>query len=134
MRSDIITAITAAAPTGFTVTETLPWDKDGAPLYLNNPKKIYIDQAQTTQDPIIDTLDGTGVSQETTTVSAYVVTDAKQLPTGYDSLVTAVKAVRLNSAITGYTQRSTEVGTEFNADRLVTEFVFNFTKLINNSQ
>lgn len=134
MRDLILAYITANAVTGFTVSSELPWDKDGAPLYLANAKRIYVDLAQTTQDPLIDTLDATGVSQETTTVTAYVVTDAKQLPTGYETLVSTLRAGRLASTIAGYTQRATNVSTSFEADRLITEFEFNFTKLIDNSQ
>jgi len=42
-------------------------------------KKIYVNQPQTAQDPLIDTLDGGGVVDETTTVTVYVATDAKKL-------------------------------------------------------
>lgn len=134
MRDLVLAYIQANPVTGFTASTELPWDKDGAPLYLANPKRIYVDLAQTTQEALIDTLDATGVSEETTTVSAFVVTDAKQLPSGYDNLVSTLKAARLASTISGFTQRATAVSTSFEADRLVTEFEFNFAKLIDNSQ
>lgn len=134
MRDLILAYIQANSVTGFSVSTELPWDKDGAPLYLTNPKRIYVDLAQTSQAPLIDTLDGTGLSTESTTVSVYVVTDAKQLPTGYESLVSTLRAARFSSGISGFTQRATGVSTSFEADRLVTEFEFNFDKLIDNSQ
>lgn len=134
MRDLVLAAVQAISVDGFTTSTELPYDKDGNPLYQANRKTLYVDLAQTTQDPIIDTLNGTGISQETSTVSVFVTTDAKQLPTGYTSLVNAIKALRLDASITGFTQRSTAVSTDFVADNLLTEFEFNFTQLINNSQ
>ena len=134
MRDLVLAAVQSISVTGFTASTELPYDKDGNPLYQNNTKILYVDLPQTTQDPLIDTLNGTGISQETTTVSVFVSTDAKQLPTGYTSLVNAIKAIRLDASIQGFTQRSTAVSTSYAADRLITEFEFNFTQLINNSQ
>tara|TARA_R110000868_G_scaffold46599_4_gene153741 strand:- start:210 stop:614 length:405 start_codon:yes stop_codon:yes gene_type:complete len=134
MRQYILDYIAGVMVTGFRLTQELPWDKDSGPLYLTNMKTVYVDSAQTSQDPLIDVLNGAGIVNETTTISAYVVTDAKILPPGYANLVTAISGTRLDPAITGYTQKTTAVNTSFQADAQITEFVFNFTKVIVNSQ
>ena len=134
MRQDILDYIASVMVTGFNLTQELPWDKDAGPLYLNNMKTVYVDSAQTSQDPLFDVLNGAGVVNETTTISAYVVTDAKIVPAGYSALVTAISGARLDPAITGYTQKTTTVATSFENDAQVTEFTFNFTKTIVNSQ
>jgi len=89
-----------------------------------------VDRPQTVQEPLIDTLDNRGIVNETTTMVVYVSTDAKNLPTNYDTMVTTVKAAKALDTTTGWRQRSTEVATSFESDNLVTEFTFNFTKLI----
>ena len=134
MRSTLLTFLgTAITGTDFSVTQELPYEADGAPLFLKNLKKVYVDQDQTSQDPLLDVLNSSGqVVAESVTNTVTVVVDAKILPSGYATLVDQIKSARLDPAITGFQQKSTDVSTEFNADRLVTEFVFNFTKLIVN--
>ena len=132
MRSQVLDYLNANKVTGFTVTNALPYNASGQPLYLNNFKSIYVDQPQTSQEPLIDVLNGAGVVNETTTVSVYVTTDAKQLPSNYDTLVSTIKLARLDTELVGVTQRTTRVSTEFNADALVTKFDISFTQLITN--
>ena len=134
MRSTLLTFLgTAITGTDFSVTQELPYEADGSPLFLKNLKKVYVDQDQTSQDPLLDVLNSSGqVVAESVTNTVTVVVDAKILPSGYATLVDQIKSARLDPAITGFQQKSTDVSTEFNADRLVTEFVFNFTKLIVN--
>lgn len=133
MRSIVLDYLDSNKVTGFTVSDMLPFNTSGQPLYLNNFKTVYVDQPQTSQEPLIDVLNGAGVVNETTTISVYVTTDAKQLPANYATLVSAIKGTRLDSAITGATQRTTTVSTEYSADALVTRFDINFQKLIVNT-
>jgi hypothetical protein len=133
MRELILAWLQDNAVTGYTVTAELPWDSSGQPLYLNNMKRIYVDQPQTVQEPLIDVLNGHGVVNETTTVSIYLATDAKKLPANYDAVVSMIKSTRLDPAITGVTQRATTVSTEFVSDVLVSQFDINFRKLIINT-
>ena len=133
MRDLILAWLTDHAVTGYTTVTELPWDSSGQPLYLNNMKRIYVDQPQTGQEPLIDVLNGEGIVNETTTVSIYLATDAKQLPANYDAVVSMIKSTRLDPAISGVTQRATTVSTEFDADVLVTQFDINFRKLIINT-
>jgi len=137
MRTEILSYLDSNfSVTGFSVTEELPWDSNGQPLYLKNFKKIYVDQPQTVQEPLIDVLNGNntgggGVVSETTTVTAYVVTDAKTLPENYDTMLSTLRNSRFATA-DGYTQRTTLVSTSFESDALVTEFNFNFYKVLIN--
>jgi hypothetical protein len=78
-------------------------------------------------------LNGHGIVNETTTITVYVVTDAKQIPANYDTLVSTIKNARLDTGISGVTQRATSVSTEYSADALVTQFNINFRKLIVNT-
>ena len=133
MRTEILNYIAANPVSGFTASNELPYDKDSTPLFLSNFKKIYVDLDQTTQEPLIETLDNNGIVNEITSVTTYVVTDAKTLPTNYDILVSTLKSARLTELTSGWTQRSTQVDTRFEGDALVTEFKFNFNKLIFNN-
>jgi hypothetical protein len=137
MRTEILSYLDSNfSVSGFDVTQELPWDSSEIPLYLKNFKKIYVDRPQTVQEPLIDVLNHTnsgigGVVAETTTVTAYVVTDAKTLPTNYDTMVSTLKNARF-AISSDKTQRTTIVATSFEGDALVTEFNFNFYKVIIN--
>ena len=132
MRTQVIDYLDANKVSGYTVTQELPWDSSGTPLYLKNFKRIYVDRDQVVQEPIIDVLNGTGVINEITTVRVYVTTDAKTAPSNLDTLVSTIKNARMTSDITGVTQRATQVSSEFQGDALVTEFEISFRKLIVN--
>lgn len=115
---------------GFGVSQQLPFDQNGSALYLQNLKSVYVDNPLTEQDPLFDTLDDSPIVSETTIVSVYVVTDAKTLPSNYDTLVTTVKGARNATTIQGYTEKRCSVSTSYaNGDQLVTQFELRYTKI-----
>ena len=134
MRTEIIDYFKSNKVSGYTLTEELPWDNQGNPLYLKNFKYIYVDSDQIAQEPLIDVLNGPGIVNEITTVTAYVTTDAKTQPSNYATMVSTFMNARLDTDITGVTQRATQVSTEFIGDAQVTQFEFSFRELIVNSQ
>ena len=132
MRDIILDLIDNSLQTGFSSSGRLPYDQNDTPLYLQNFKRIYVDLPQTDQEPLFNTLDGGGAVNETITVTAYVATDAKTLPSTYDAQITALKAVRINDSITGYNQRVNTVSSDYVDDALVTTVEYVFVKTILN--
>lgn len=132
MRDLILDLIDNSLQTGFSTSGRLPFDQNDTPLYLQNFKRIYVDLPQTEQDPLFSTLDGGGAVNETITVTAYLATDAKTLPSTYDAQISALKAVRIDRSITGYNQRVTSVSTDYTDDSLVTTVEYVFVKTILN--
>jgi hypothetical protein len=133
MRSEIIDYFKINKVNGYTLTEELPWDNQGNPLYLKNYKYIYVDSDQIAQEPLIDVLNGPGIVNEITTVTAYITTDAKTQPSNYNTMVSTFMNARLDTDIAGVTQRATQVSTQFTGDAQVTQFDFSFRQLIVNS-
>jgi len=134
MRTEILDYFKANKVNGYTLTQELPWDTQGNPLYLKNFKYIYVDSDQIAQEPLIDVLNGAGIVNEITTVRTYITTDAKNQPSNYATMVSTFMNARLDTDITGVTQRATQVSTEFIGDAQVTQFEFSFRELIVNSQ
>ena len=132
MRTQILDYFTANKVSGYTLTQELPWDTQGNPLYLKNFKYIYVDSDQIAQEPLIDVLNGPGIVNENTTVTAYITTDAKNQPSNYATMVSTFANARLTTEIAGVTQRATQVSTQFTGDAQVTQFDFSFRKLIVN--
>mgnify|MGYP003646190610 CR=1 FL=1 len=130
MRSLILTYLETNKPSGFGVSQNLPFDQNGSALYLQNLKTLYVDNPSSEQETLYDTLDNLGIVSETTIVDIYVVTDAKTLPSNYDAMVTYVKGVMKASTITGYTERRVNVSSSYaNGDQLVTQFECRFTNI-----
>jgi len=128
----ILTYLEANKPSGFGVSQNLPFDQNGSALYLQNLKQLYVDNPQTEQEPLYDTLDGVSIVSETTTASIYVVTDAKTLPSNYDAMVTYAKAAKDTSTITGFSEKRVNVSTSYaNGDQLITQFDLRFTNIKN---
>lgn len=133
MRTEILDYFKVNKVSGYTLTQELPWDTSGNPLYLKNFKYIYVDSDQIAQEPLIDVLNGVGIVNEITTVRTYITTDAKNQPSNYATMVSTFMNARLDTDITGVTQRATQVSTEFIGDAQVTQFEFSFRELIVNS-
>lgn len=132
MRQAIIDAISAVSLGTFSVSSELPWDAAGQPLYLKNPKVIYVDQPDSTESTLFNTLNaatGGSLASRETVITVYVLVDAKQQPANYNSLVAAIEGVKATTAITGVRSREVDVTTTFEADTLLTEFVFRFTEM-----
>lgn len=130
MRSEIIQLIRNSLPEGFAVSEQAPFEQNGLPLHRQNFKRVYVDQPQTDQDPLFSLLDGNSVINETVTVSAYVTTDAKTLPTNFNTAVDSLRAVSLQDSLTGYNQKTNSVNTEYNDDSVTVRVDYVFVKTI----
>lgn len=132
MRQQVLDYLNSNKVSGFTLTEELPWDNSGQPLYLKNFKRIYVDRDQVVQEPLIETLDDRGIVNEITTVTVFVTTDAKNVPSNLNTLVSTIKNARLDTEISGVTQRATQVESDFIGDAVVTQFDLSWRQLIVN--
>lgn len=129
MRQAIIDGISALALGTFSVSSELPWDAAGTALYLKNFKVFYVDQPDSVEQSLLNTLSASVLASKTTTISVFVLVDAKQKPTNYDSLIDAVRNVKNSTAITGVRSRECDISTTFEADAMLTEFEFRFTEM-----
>lgn len=128
MRQAIIAGI-AALPLGtFAVSSELPWSAAGQPLYNKNYKVFYVSEGDSVENTLFNTLDAGVFSTKTSTFTVYVVCDAKQQPTNYDSVVAGVRNVKNTTGITGVVSRECDITTTFEADAMLTEFEFRFTE------
>ena len=132
MRSVILNFIKSLKLKNFTLTEQLPWEDNGAPLYHHNKRHIYVATANTQQLPMIDAFDRAGTVDEITKVSVYFVNDAKKLPENYDDVCNQIAQARLATGTEGYVQRTVNVTSQFVQDEIVTQFEFSFRRLITN--
>lgn len=132
MRSVVWNYIKALKLKQVILTEHLPWEDNGGPLYHHNKKYVYVDTAQSTQQPLVDALNGSGAVDEITTVSVYFVNDAKKLIPDYDAVVEAIKGARTAPGTEGYIQKMCQVSSSYIEDAIITKFEFSFRKFLTN--
>jgi hypothetical protein len=130
MRQHILDQLASLDLGTFRVSSELPWSAAGTPLYLKNPKVLYVDEPDLTQTTLFNTLCGgaIGLANQESETSVYVLCDAKQQPSNYDQLVESVKSIVMT--FTSVRSREVDVVTSFEADQLLTEFVFRTTETV----
>lgn len=129
MRQEVLDYIQGRNLGSFIATSELPWDENGVPLYIKNPKKIYVGREDTSTDVFLQALNGLNINTETTTVSMIFSTDAKTVNPGYDDLITELKSAKNLTTVNGIFSRNVAVSTEFEGDLQVTTIDLTFTKL-----
>lgn len=129
MRSDVLAYLKTVNLGSLSITNDLPFDDSDTPLYLKNAKKVYVDAEQVSSEPVVQTLGGVNISNESTSVSIYFTVDAKTLITNYDTIVSTLRSVKDNVNIDGVHTRVSDVSTEYVNDLLVTQTTITLTKI-----
>jgi len=129
VRSDLITQITTnlSGHSDFTISQELPFDSGGTPLYDKNPNVLYVDEQQIAVEQLYRTLDQGNVNQTTTTVNAYLSTDAKNQFADINTVVSNLLIAR--NAITNVAESNSDYETEIEDDKITYTFEYNFTTI-----
>ena len=126
VRSDLITQITTnlSGQSNISISEELPFDSGGTPLYEKNPNVVYVDEEQLTVEQLYRTLDQGNVNQTTTTVNAYLSTDAKNQFNDINTVVANLLIAR--NVVTNVTDSNSDYETEITDDVITYTFEYNF--------
>lgn len=126
MRSSLLTAITAntAFTANCTVSDELPWDQSGTPLYIVNKKHFYLSVEDKDVTELYSTLNGCDVMQTETTILGYLTVDAKNQPNDIDNIVANVLLAR--TAIANTVTNESSVSSELENDYITYQFEYRF--------
>ena len=108
MRTELLSAITTAISTltQFAVSQELPWEQNGTPLYRKNMKKIYVDRDRMEETTLIPTLNGDEVFQNDLITEVYLAVDAKNPPSQLDSVISKILATKASTGIVNFGNES----------------------------
>jgi hypothetical protein len=125
MRTELLSAITTAISTltQFAVSQELPWEQNGTPLYRKNMKKIYVDSTRQEQSILIPVLTGSEVFQNDLITEVFVAVDAKNPPSQLDSLITQILSARDTISVVNFGSES-DYTVDKNEDVLIYTFEF----------
>ena len=125
-RSSLITQITTnlAAHSNVSISSDLPYDSAGDPLYEKNKNVVYVGEQDIAVEELYATLDQGSVLQTTTTVNAFLSTDAKNTFSDFDTIVANLLVAR--NVITGTVETASDYETEISDDVITYTFEYNF--------
>jgi hypothetical protein len=108
MRTQLLSAITTATSTltQFVVSQELPWEQGGLPLFRKNMKKIYLDKTVQVESVLIPTLDADQVVTEEFIDRVYLSVDAKNPPTQLDTVITKILACKDKTGVNTFSTES----------------------------
>jgi hypothetical protein len=130
MRQELLDYIKGLNIGTINVSNDLPFEDGGVPLYLKNAKTLYVDRPQRTSEPFIRTFNSQTISNEVTSISVYFSLDAKLLIANYETILSSLKAGKDIATIQGANQRECDVTTSYEGDMLVTTLEFRFIRII----
>jgi hypothetical protein len=104
MRTQLLSAIVTAISTltQFAVSQELPWEQNGLPLFRKNMKKVYVDRTQQEETTLIPVLDGNDVFQDDLITQVFVAVDAKNTPTQLDALISKILATKSTISVVNF--------------------------------
>lgn len=104
MRTELLAAITAAVSTltQFAVSQEIPWEESGNPLYLKNKKKIYVDNERREETTLIACLDGQDIYQDDLITEVYVSVDAKNPPSQLNTLISRILGAKSSTGLVNF--------------------------------
>ena len=127
---DIVLPIVQDTDTGvFLVSKELPFTVDGIALFVKNPKRIYVDMAQSQQTSIANTLDNGSIILENTQIKVYMSCESKVVA-GYTEAIDNLKLLIDDAELKEWSQRSVSVLTRYDSNLLITELTYQFRKLL----
>lgn len=130
MRSQLVTYLSANMPTGFKVSQELPWSQSGQTLYNKNLKTIYLDREQHELVDLIPLINADAIQNRIDRVRGYLTVDAKNQPSNIDSVITAIRAATNSATGLGdYHARTIDLTVDYIGDQITYSWEYVFTKL-----
>lgn len=131
MRAQILEYLAAQDLGTFTLSQQLPYDSSGSPLYIRNVKSIYVGQDQVSTELFIGILGADSIDMDVYTVTVYLACDAKTIPLDLDTVINTIKSSKALYASNGFFKREVDVSTDYLNDLLTTEVEIRYYKLAN---
>jgi hypothetical protein len=132
LRTVILTYLGTQSWGTYKVSQELPWDNNGRPLYWTNLKTIYVDTPNVHQIALTDTFNSQGFVEQTTLVRVYFVNDAKLLPTNFDMVAQQVLLARTATGTETYTRRLVQAVNSYVGSHILSTFEFSFQNILTN--
>ena len=126
MRTELLTYLTAQLTGSILTSQELPWQEGTNPLYIKNPRRVYLDEPYTEQDTLLPTMGSLQINQRITIVRWFLSVDAKKRNTDLDSALTILGGAKDITTITGVFTRLFDYTVTVDNDRVIYEGEYRF--------
>ena len=130
MRTALLTYLTANLTSTISVSQELPFEQGGNPLYLKNMRKVYLDEPFTEQDQLIPVLSGVDINQNITRIRGYLAVDAKNRNTDLNTALATLANARLGAVIPNSFRKEFDYTTTLDNDRVIYEFEYRYHTIV----
>jgi len=125
MRTQLLSYLTTNLTASIKTSQELPFEQGGSALYLKNMRRVYLDEDNVEQEQIITTFDN-AISQNITTVRAFLAVDAKNRNVDLDDALTILAAAKDGASITNSFRKEFDYTTTIDNDMLIYEIEYRF--------
>lgn len=126
MRTELLTYLSANFSGSIKTAEDLPWSQGDNPLYLQNKKRVYLEEPVTKQTSVIQLLNSPDIVQTVTTVKGYLAVDAKNRPIDLDSVLATMKVAKDLSSIDASFRKEFDYDVTIDRDVMTYTFEYRF--------
>ena len=126
MRTELLTYLRANLSGSITAALEFPWNQGDNPLYLQNKKRVYLDEPVTKQTSVIQLLNSPDITETVTTVKGYLAVDAKNRPIDSDSVLATLKAAKDLSTINDSFRKEFDYDVTIDRDVMTYTFEYRF--------
>lgn len=130
MRAEILAYLTANLTGTISVSQELPFEQGGNPLYLKNMRKVYVDEPFVEQDQLIPVLSGLDINQNITRIRAYLAVDAKNRNTDLTTALATLAHARIGAVIPNSFRKEFDYTTTLDTDKVVYEFEYRYHTIV----
>jgi len=128
MRQQLLDLIKDAKTISYRVSNELPYQASGTPLYLKNPKTLYVDQEQNTIETMVEVLNQVNIYNKVISIRVYFANDAKQEPRDRMDLMLALTQIK--DQIPGdYHKREIIISNNYENDMDLTTIEYRFNTI-----
>jgi len=129
MRSDVLDYIQGSNLGTYKLSRSVPRDESGTPLFLKNPKTIYVDNENKTVNQLFQSFNGPTISTELTSILMVFSNDTKNIPNNYNELVGILVAAKDIQPLAGILSRDVTVQTAIEDDLQITTVELTYSKI-----
>lgn len=129
MRAEVLDWIRKSGIKTFGLSTELPYDENRTPLYIKNPRKIYVSDPRVSREPFINVLGNRGIYSEITEIDIRFAADAKTPPALVQDTAARLETVRDIDTVGWFQSRESDVETVYENDLAVTTVTVRLTRL-----
>ena len=124
MRDQLLTYLTTNLTGSIKISQELPFEEGGNPLYLKNMKRVYLDEPYTETDRLFGGFDGLEIDQKITRVRGFLAVDAKNRNTDLDSALSTIEQAK--TQLSNFFRKEFDYTTTIDGSVMTFEFEYRF--------